>query len=86
MEGYYWWVILLNEVLLIHWFTVDNNYIHKLTLSNNSPPYSIYIQYFNDVKLVLIVVYKYAKQKQPVAVKKGTAKQSRINTITEYDW
>ena len=35
MEGYYWWVILLNEVLLIHWFTVDNNYIHKLTLSNS---------------------------------------------------
>ena len=28
----------------------------------------------------------YAKQKQPVAVKKGAAKQSRINTITEYDW
>ena len=27
-----------------------------------------------------------AKQKQPVAVKKGTAKQSRINAITEYDW
>ena len=35
MEGYYWWVILLNEVLLIHWFTVDNNYILKLTLSNS---------------------------------------------------
>ena len=29
---------------------------------------------------------QYAKQKQPVAVKKGAAKQSRINAITEYDW
>ena len=28
----------------------------------------------------------YTKQKQPVAVKKGAAKQNRINTITEYDW
>ena len=27
-----------------------------------------------------------AKQKQPVAVRKGTAKQSRINAVTEYDW
>ena len=27
-----------------------------------------------------------AKQKQPVAVKKGAAKQSRINAIIEYDW
>ena len=32
------------------------------------------------------LTYFYAKQKQPVAVKKGTAKQSRINAITEYDW
>ena len=31
-------------------------------------------------------VYKHAKQKQAVAVKKGAAEQSRINTITEYDW
>ena len=28
----------------------------------------------------------YAKQKQPVAVKKGAAKQSRINAISEYYW
>ena len=28
----------------------------------------------------------YAKQKQPKAIKKGAAKQSRINAITEYDW
>ena len=27
----------------------------------------------------------YAKQNQPVAVKKGTAKQSRINAVNEYD-
>ena len=34
-----------------------------------------------------IEAYKiYAKQKQPGAVQKGTAKQSRINTITKYDW
>ena len=30
--------------------------------------------------------YNYAKQKQPVVVKIGTAKQSTINVITEYDW
>ena len=35
---------------------------------------------------VCMCVCMYAKQKQPVAVKKGTTKQSRINTITEYDW
>ena len=29
---------------------------------------------------------KRAKQKQPGAVKKGAAKQSRVNAITEYDW
>ena len=28
----------------------------------------------------------YAKQKQLLVVKKGAAKQSRINAITEYDW
>ena len=28
----------------------------------------------------------YAKQKQLGAIKKGTAKQSRINAITEFDW
>ena len=28
----------------------------------------------------------YAKQKQPGPVKKDSAKQSRINTIIEYDW
>ena len=32
------------------------------------------------------MIDSYAKQKQPVAVKKGVAKQSRINAITEYDW
>ena len=28
----------------------------------------------------------YAKQNQPGAVKKGSAKQSKINAITEFDW
>ena len=34
----------------------------------------------------MILLHRYAKQKQPVAVKKVAAKQSRINAITEYDW
>ena len=33
-----------------------------------------------------LIEYKQDKQKQPVALKKGTAKQSRINNIAEYDW
>ena len=31
-------------------------------------------------------MYVYSQAKQLGAVKKGTAKQSRINVITEYDW
>ena len=45
-------------------------------------------RYFNrTVKHFIKAVNKYnAKQKQPMAVKKGAAKQSRINDITEYGW
>ena len=34
----------------------------------------------------LVTNMRYAKQKQPGAVKKVVAKQSRINATTEYDW
>ena len=42
--------------------------------------YEVFINCFN------LFYNIYAKQKQLVAVKKGAAKQSRINAITEFDW
>ena len=35
---------------------------------------------------IIIAHINEAKQKQPWAVKKGAAKQSRFNAITEYEW
>ena len=40
----------------------------------------------SNITFVHAKVYIYAKLKSLGAVKKGAAKQGRINAITEFDW
>ena len=50
---------------------------------------SVYVHWlYTSIILYLVIKHciNIAKQKQPVTVKKGAAKQSRINAITKYDW
>ena len=64
----------------------NTHYTESIFIVNILIMQSLYNGLLNSISYVCMYVCMYAKQKQPGAVKKGATKQSRINSITEYDW